>query len=237
MTALRATVLVTTPTVALRLQTSGADNASVRMVVLTGELVDDRVREWIGQAFEAAVADAWCDPVFGAAVAFRPPMHRSYFAARPGVLALDSVSARSGQRPAAPLAEWVLTPAWLKQDRAPIRTGTVSVLPAGDASRLPPPRWTIGDELLVRGRWVSIETVRRVARAVGAGWQLVVVRGEGGDRVCLHLSPIPDADLDAVQRELAAVLPVHVHVVTDSEVSSGEARVLDRRGQHLGSRA
>jgi phenylacetate-CoA ligase len=200
-------------------------------LVLTGELVPDRAVRELAQGFAVRVDEVWCDPIFGAGLAFRPPGGASLAPVRPGVIELLPVRPRRAGRHG-PLVEWTLAPSWCAAlGGARIRTGLVGRASHGPG--LPPARWTVGDHLLLRGRWIS---VRAIAAAVGpVGWTLVVERGLVHDQARLLVPRDAGVPVAAVRAALGGVSPVHIPV--EPVACLPAAAVVDRRGRHLGQRA
>jgi phenylacetate-CoA ligase len=218
-----ATVLISTPTVAEELARVAGRTTSVHTVVLTGEVLDPGRRAAIGRHLGVAVGEVVLDPVFGAAVASRPPGATAFAVTRPGLVGSHRLDGGA--------IEWTLRCDWspllagrdLRMGIAgPERRG-----PIDGTTWLPPPRWTIGDHVLVRGRWVSLSYLRR--RLGPRGWCLAIRRGERADHSTLRVASA--ASLARVRRFVAEHLPVAHRVTVDPDLDGRPALVVDP--QHL----
>lgn len=239
----RATTLVTTPTVAARLlrhcRASGWPAGwQIRRLFVTGEINTDRDLARLHAAFDAAVTEIWCDPIFGLALASRRcgTGQRDFIATRPNVLADIAIDpARcSGNR----LREWVVLPVWSAALRHhAVLTGVAG--PEERGARLPRPCHTVGDHLLLRGRWIHAgRFATHLDDALGEqGWSLVIERGLSGDRARLLTLRLSSSELAAVEDAMRRYVPVRIGRQTVSASELPPQRILDFRGQHLGPRA
>jgi hypothetical protein len=233
-----ADVLVTTPTLARRLLREArlADDqlaGQLRSLILVGPVSDPHVTE-LRVGFGAIVREAWCDPIFGIGMAVRDPIAGGPFElVRPGLV--DLVRLDAGGSPAA-VVEWVLSLGWAPWDGLGLRTGLVG--PATGDGALHPPAWTVGDQILVRGRWLSLAVVEAALATIPiqplAAASLQVRRDLVGDRVELLVDGFDPAALAELRRILDASSPVHIELVA-SQAAAGAPRFVDHRRQHVGS--
>ena len=161
---------------------------------------------------------------------------------RLGELVRDALrgEASTGER-----AEILLRPDWPGPfDGTSIRTGQVTG--RNPASSLF--AHTIGEHLLVRGRWLSLPLLRRALSQIDgiAGFGVEIDRGEGTlDKLVLKLAferpgLVENPMWAARAREaIAAVTPIdfilemsHAEAVSPSTIK--RESILDRRGHHLG---
>lgn len=234
-----ASVLVTTPSLAtalaVRMRAAGSDprQLRLRLLVLVGETADDGRRRRLGDDFDARVTEIWCDPVFGAGLAWRSPDSGSEFRlVRPAVVTPEPVEVTEPPRDGGALVEWVLQPDWVPAlAGVGVRTGVVS----RPGAWLGDPRWTVGDHVLVRGRWVSLGALDRCLKGLGADrWQLRVEAGTAREQLQLgYDAPIPIPVVEAALEAVCALRPR----VAPQAVERDEPRLLDARLQHLGDRS
>lgn len=240
LTAVAATTLVTTPTGAADLLArlhleflADPLDLGLRTIVLTGEIASPGTAAHLEAEFGARVVEVYTDPVFG--VPLGP--------GEVGLAPLDVDKVLSAPYDAG-LAEYVLTPAWHGGLRdAVIRTGQVVRLAGGETSP-PPPAHTVGDHVLVRGRWLPIPRVERaLARIDGVTrWDLRLSRDGTLDAAVLRVTFGRETLVanpmwrSRIVQALAEITPVHVEVEIAPEAAE-EPRpgtVTDARGHHLG---
>ncbi len=263
MRTLRPDVWVTTPTGALdflaRLYLEfNVDPMELELdqIFVVGEIPSPGTERRLANEFEAQVTNLYCDPVFGAVWAHGrdgrwsipesdglalAELASDTRVAPATAVAISEASAgstgSSGEGGA--LSEIVLCPDWPGPfSGTTIRTGQLFRRGASFFSN------TVGDHVLVRGRWLSIPLLRQaLARIDGiAGWCVSVSRGEGTlDKLTIQLayerpSLVANPMWAGRAREaIAAVTPVAFTLETEL-AGEGVAReaVLDRRGHHLG---
>jgi phenylacetate-CoA ligase len=212
-------------------------------IVLVGEIASHGVGKRIGKEFEADLAELYCDPVFGAALAAR--RGSGWELADDHVLALGALGSDeilhegvSGE------GELLLRPAWSASlSAAVIRTGQVIKGDAGDAGLF---NHTVGEHVLARGQFVSLALLRRQLALIDgiARWTLTIDRGDrtldnllltvSFDRETLVTNPMWKG---RIQQAVSAATPLHVEVATElfAPESGGEKEaVIDLRGHHLG---
>jgi hypothetical protein len=243
-----ATALVTTPTGAMDLLARlhleflvDPLDLGLRRIVLTGEIPSPGTARHLAGEFDAVVTELYTDPVFGLPAAtvadgFLEPL-------RPDLLTLAALATDAA--PTAPgRAEILLRPAWhASLGQRAVRTGHVAVLGDG-ATGIPTPVHTVGDHLLVRGRWLSLPRLASaLARIDGiAHWELVVARTGTLDQATLQVTFNRPSLLKnpmwtrRIEQSVAAVSPVAIAVAVADDVAIGvlPPTVTDQRGQHLG---
>jgi hypothetical protein len=258
--AVRATALVATPTGAAdflaRLHMEflvDPLDLELRHLVLAGEIADPATYRHLAAEFGAAVSYLYLDPVFGTGLAAGDatdpevgldPVQPGLLAAAP--LAEDrllDLSAADG-RPEGGRAELVLRPTWHSQFAdTVVRTGEVVTL-TPETKVLPAPSHTVGDHLLIRGRWLSVSRLRAALSKIdGIGqWRLVVSRDGTLDAASLQVVFMRKTLIDnpmwrsRIADALYAVTPVSVGIDVAPELAGEVAApvIEDRRGQHLG---
>ncbi|WP_238008338.1 hypothetical protein KZZ52_23575 [Dactylosporangium sp. AC04546] len=220
----------------------------LRTLILVGEITDQRTCRHLAAEFGARVIGVYVDPVFGAALAWRDATdeRNPLSPVRDGLLALADL-AEDAVLAAAPgkSAELVLTPVWHSTlGDATIRTGEVVDLSA-DSAGIPAPTHTVGDHVLIRGRWLSLPRLRAVLAKIDgiAQWTLEIRRDGTLDVATLKVAFARPSLLKnpmwhgRVRQAVAAVTPVTIKVEVLPEVSETSAPPVidDRRGHHLGS--
>src|SRR5690606_8754162 len=140
----------------------------LKRLVLLGEIAAPAAYHHLASEYGVDVVELWCDPLYGAALGYRHPLTEPTFTlTRPwlvGLAALDRDELRD------PLesgwAEWVLRAEWSSGLRdAAVRTGVVSPQPGGTEQPAAPVA-TVGDHVLVRGRWLSLPVLDRALRRI-----------------------------------------------------------------------
>lgn len=253
--ALKPTVLVATPCGAADLLARlymefNVDpvELDLRKIILLGEIASPGVAKRVGKEFEADVAQIYCDPIFGAALALRKS--GDWEVAEGSGLALAALGSDEIRSEAivpagdgAPL-ELVLRPTWsaaLKD--ATVRTGEIVAGSIGDAGLF---NHTVGQHVLVRGRWISLPLLRRQLALIDgiAGWTLTIDRGDRTldsavvtivfDRETLVSNPMWKG---RIQQALGAVTPVRIDVTTEllnPDTPAEKETVADLRHHHIG---
>jgi hypothetical protein len=252
------TTLVVTPTGAMDLLARlhleflvDPEELGLERIVVVGELAPPATHRQLATEFAVDLRELWCDPVFGAALAVRDPARDRSFtpvhAEALGLAPLDRDELLDSAEGGADV-EWVLRPTWSSQlaDVA-IRTGLVASVagglpPTGDVA-LPAPSATVGEHVLVRGRWLALVALQRALAGIDgvSGWSLQVSREGtldqarlevGLDRPSLLDNPMWAARLaDAVRSVTPVAIPVEAR--SGDDVVRGH-EVVDRRPQHLG---
>ncbi len=257
--ALRPQVWITTPTGALdflaRLYLEfNVDPVELELerIVVVGEIASPGTERRLAAEFETEVAGLYCDPVFGGAWAHGRDGKWANVA--PDVLGWGELAQdvwRGGESRAEG-RELVLRPDWTGPFAGTvIRTGQVS----GPASASGLFAHTVGEHLLVRGRWLSLPLLRRALAGIDgiAGLRVAVDRGEGTlDKLTIRLAfarpgLVENPMWAARAREaIAGITPVDFALETVAAEADprAEARaagpalgreiVADARGHHLG---
>jgi hypothetical protein len=251
---LRPTVLVMTPTGAQdflsRLHIEflvDPEDLGLERLLVVGEISSVGAISHLAAEMAVQVTELYADPVFGAVLGQRDSSSSSFTLADPATVTLapltDDKRARTldpGER-----YELVVEPTWstILGSRG-IRTGQVA---AGDVPNLAPgylPRWdaTIGDHVLVRGRWLSLPLIDRALRRIDGvvGWQLEIARPGTLDSATLHValgrSTLENSGMwrSRITEAVAVLSPVHIDIATTGAQNwDVDSNVLDHRGHHL----
>ncbi|WP_067490770.1 hypothetical protein [Actinomadura hibisca] len=215
-------------------------------IFLVGEIPSPNTASQLAAEFEASVRELYADPFFGVPVAWRAPGDAALTPVRDGLLGLAPTDKDALLEPPydAGLAELVLTPSWhATLGDAVLRTGHAVRL-AGGEQGVPAPAHTVGEHVLVRGRWLSVPKIASaLARIDGvARWELRIKREGTLDSAALHVTFNRDTLVknpmwkSRIAQALYALTPVAVEVVVEPEVAE-ERRpptISDQRGHHLG---
>ncbi|MFO0687259.1 MAG: hypothetical protein U0900_00975 [Myxococcota bacterium] len=257
--ALRPEVWVTTPTGALdflaRLYLEfNVDPIELELghILLVGEIPSPGTSRRLAAEFEAELTGLYCDPIVGGVWAHA--RGGKWQVAEPSVLARaalgeDALLEAGATGP----GELVLRPDWAGPLAGlTLRTGeVVAAAPAEGVGASGAPdggslfQHTVGDHLLVRGRWLSLPLLRRALAGIDgiAGFVVVAERGEGTlDKLTIRLafqrpSLVENPMWAARAREaIAAITPVEFAVETVlAEEDTPRETIDDRRGHHLGA--
>ena len=257
--AVRATTLVATPTGAAdflaRLHMEFLVDPlelELRRLVLAGEIADPITCRHLAAEFGATVSYLYLDPVFGTGLAAGDATDPAagLDSAQPGLLAAAPLAedrlldlSAADRRPEGGRAELVLRPTWHSQFAdTVIRTGEVVTL-SPEVKGLPAPSHTVGDHILIRGRWLSLPRLRAVLSKIdGIGqWRLVVRRDGTLDAASLEVVFMRKTLIDnpmwrsRIADALYAVTPIAVGIDVAPEITEVAAApvIEDRRGHHL----
>ncbi|MEU6379376.1 hypothetical protein [Streptomyces sp. NPDC046909] len=253
--ALRANVLVATPSGAMdflaRLHMEFlADplDLELRLIVLVGEITDPRTYKHLAREFGAEIVELFADPLLGTPLAHRrptgsdpswqPTIEDTLLLARPEADVAWEAPYPEG------LAEYVVTHPWHDVlSGAILRTGYLARV-EGQTKALPAAAHTVGEHVLVRGRWLPVARLAGALRAIdGITRPRLDIAREGTldaatlrvtfGRASLTGNPMWKARIEQV---IDAVTPVHVGVTVAEQVEETPLpiEVVDRRGQHLG---
>jgi phenylacetate-CoA ligase len=248
-----ATTLVITPTGAMDLLARlhleflvDPLDLGLRTLVLTGEIASPGCAAHLAAEFGARVVEVYTDPVFGMPLAWGDAPGEPLAPVAEGVLGLAPLDAdRSLAAPYEPgLAEYVLTPEWHGGlAGSVIRTGQAVRLAGGEKGP-PAPVHTVGDHVLVRGRWLPLPRMERaLARVDGiTHWELALARPGTLDTAVLRVTFGRETLVGnpmwrgRIAQALAEVTPVRIEVEVAPEPfpSPRPPVVTDGRGQHLG---
>ncbi|MDP9861176.1 MULTISPECIES: hypothetical protein [Streptosporangium] len=245
---LRATTLVITPTGAMDLLARlhlefllDPLDLGLRHIILTGEIASRRTMPHLAAEFEAEVTEVYCSPFTAVPLGWRSSETAPLTLFAPGSAGLAPLDRDELlTAPYAPgLAEVVVAD---PSAGTTLRTGQVVRPTAGDA--FPAPEHTVGDHVLVRGVWLSLE---RIERALGridgvSGWELGVTRQGTLDAATLTVTFNRESLVSnpmwrsRIQQSLKALTPVTIAVEICPQVSEAGPRgvVNDERGHHLG---
>jgi hypothetical protein len=206
-------------------------------IVLVGEIASPGVRKRLAKEFEADLADLYCDPIFGVALAAR--RGGGWTVADDRTLALGALGSDEV------LAEGVAGEGelLLRAGDMVIRTGQVIWGDAGDAGLF---NHTVGEHVLARGQFVSLPLLRRQLALIDgvARWTLTVDRGDrtldnllltvAFDRESLVANPMWKG---RIQQAIAAATPLPVDIKTElasPDATGPKDSIVDLRGHHLG---
>ncbi|MGW7691343.1 hypothetical protein ACWGMA_21130 [Streptomyces asiaticus] len=253
--ALRGNVLVATPTGAadflarlhLEFLVDPLD-LGLRLLVLTGEIADQRTVRHVAAEFDTRVVELYADPVTGVPVAHRDAEDPAAVLrpVRPGLLhcaPLDEDRVLPAPYPSG-AAELIVTHEWhhLLAGIA-VRTGQVAQTADGTTG-IPTPRHTIGDHILIRGRWVPLSGLDHALRGIDgiSRWQLEIDRRGTLDTSTLGVTFNRPSLVNngmwksRIAQALTALTPVHIDVTVEETVeeTSAPPTITDHRGQHLG---
>ncbi|MEU6035493.1 hypothetical protein ABZ801_08775 [Actinomadura sp. NPDC047616] len=248
-----ATALVATPTGAMdflaRLHLEfllDPLDLELRHILLVGEIPSANAGAQLADEFDASVRELYADPFFGVPLAQRAPSAPTLSPVRDGLLGLAPpdkdvlLDAPYGEG----AAELVVTPSWhATLGAATLRTGHAVRL-AGGEQGVPAPAHTVGEHVLVRGRWLSVPKIAAaLARIDGVSrWDLRISRDGTLDAAALHVTFNRDTLVanpmwkKRIAQALYALTPVTVDVVVEEEVAEERrpGTVTDLRGHHLG---
>lgn len=253
LTAVRATTLVTTPTGAMdflaRLHLEfllDPLDLGLRRILLVGEIPSPGTYAQLAGEFEAEVGELYADPFFGLPLAHRPAEATVYTAARDGLLGLAPPGKDVVLSPPYPggTAELVVTPAWHSTlGDAVLRTGHAVRIAEG-AEEIPAPAHTVGEAVLVRGRWLPLPRLAEALSRIDgiSRWNLRIGREGTLDTAALHVTFTRPTLVDnpmwrsRIRQALIALTPVTIDVVVAEETQeeTGPGSVTDLRGHHLG---
>ncbi|WP_037322464.1 hypothetical protein [Amycolatopsis thermoflava] len=217
----------------------------LRLILLTGEITDDKTRRHLAREFGATVVELYTDPVTGIPVAHRDDAGR-LVPAEPGLLALAALDDNTLIDPPVPgtRAEIVVRHTWHPElSTVAIRTGHVTI--AGEAGVVPAPLHTVGESVLVRGRWLSLTAVRKALAKIDgiSRWRFEISRDGTLDAALLTVSFNRDSLIrngmwkSRIEQALTALTPVKIEVAVDEQVQEEPLppEVVDHRGHHLGT--
>lgn len=263
---LRPNVWVTTPTGALdflaRLYLEfNVDpmELDLEQILLVGEIGSPGTERRLADEFEARVTGLYCDPIFGVALAHgRENDWRIQNPSALGFADLGDDSLHPASQDSTDLStdphghataattrkEIVLRPVWSASlAKFTIRTGEV-VDPSGQSTGTNFFAQTVGEHVLIRGRWLSIPLLRRGLAGIDgiAGWRLGISRGEGTlDKLVLNLA-FERAGLvenpmwaGRAREAIASVTPIAFEIETERATTDTPPEAIDdQRAHHLG---
>lgn len=249
----QATTLITTPTGAMdflaRLHLEfllDPLDLELEHIFLVGEVPSPNTYRQLADEFEASVRELYADPYFSVPLAQRAPSSPVLAPVRDGLLGLAPLD--KDVLLDAPysegLAEVVVTPSWHSSlSGSTLRTGQAVRLTGGEEG-VPAPAHTVGEHVLVRGRWLSVPKVTAaLARIDGVSqWDLRLSREGTLDAAALHITFNRETLVknpmwkSRIAQALYALTPVSIEVVIEEQVSEERrpGTVTDLRGHHLG---
>ncbi|HEY8547407.1 MAG TPA: hypothetical protein VIL36_20235 [Acidimicrobiales bacterium] len=243
----RATALVITPTGAMDLLARlhieflvDPLDLGIERIVLVGEIPSPGSERQLAMDFGAEVGAVLCDPYFGVAVGHRAG---TTLVADPEHVVAAPLADDVVTTPERGPYELVLRPVWSAAlGGAHLRTGWVGVAGDETAGALPWPTATVGDRVLARGRWLSVQAVAAALRLIDGieAWSLELRRDGTLDKVQLRVAfnrpSLTQNKMWAgrIRAALDALTPVDIEVeVVDDPATVGD-RLVDHRGHHLG---
>jgi phenylacetate-CoA ligase len=250
---LRATTLIVTPTGAMdflaRLHLEfliDPLDLELGRILLVGEIASPGCDAQLAAEFEAEVWELYADPFFGLPIAHRAPGDAVLTPVRESLLEVAAPDKDAALDPPYPsgLAELVVTPTWhASLGGVTLRTGQAARIEGG-GDGIPSPAHTVGEHVLIRGRWVSIQKVAAALAGIDGitHWELRISRAGTLDAAAVHVTFGRDTLVtnpmwrSRIVQALTAITPVTIDVVVE-EQASAEARpwsVTDLRGHHLG---
>lgn len=216
----------------------------IEHIVLVGEIAASGTHKRLADEFEAIVTDLYCDPIFGAALALRSQGQMQ--CGEPGLLSLASLTEDivvSTNWQTEENAEIVMELPLLQSfDGLVVRTG--QVVAANQSCNTF--HHTIGEQVLVRGRWLSLPLMTRALKFIDGAqaWNLLIERGEGTlDRVTLKMGLNREALISnpmwqaRIREAISSVTPIAIHIDTyllTAEDPQPQSLVDDQRQHHLG---
>jgi hypothetical protein len=256
--AVGATTLITTPTGAMdflaRLHLEflvDPLDLELSRILLAGEIPSAGCHAHLAAEFEAVVHEIYVDPFFGLPLAHRAPADPFLTPARAGLLGMAPPGKDVLLDPpyAEGPAELVVTPTWhAALGEATLRTGQVARVEGDGTAGIPSPAYTVGEHVLIKGRWVSIPKVATALAGIDGitHWNLRISRDGTLDAAVVHVTFGRDTLVanpmwrSRIVQALAAITPVAIEVVVEERAAvaarpgSVTESVTDLRGHHLG---
>jgi phenylacetate-CoA ligase len=219
----------------------------IERIVVLGEIASPGTFRRLADEFEAEVTGLYCDPFFACALAHSAG--GAWQVDHPDVLALASLDVdechpiEAGRVQAAP-EELILRPTWSSLEAAAVlRTGQVVASPGAEVNTFF--QHTVGQHLLVRGRWLSLPLLQRALSQIDGtvARRVHVSRGAGTlDKLTITLGfdrdSLVENEMWAARAREAIVSATPIAFELQCERASEndpEERVVDERGHHLGA--
>lgn len=217
----------------------------LRRIVVVGELASDAILRHLESEFDADVVQVWVEPVLGVGLGWRVAGSVDVDVVDETVLHLSRLDEDAATVGGSGLAEWTVELSrFAAVPELPFRTGYVADAPDRVGSgRVPVPVATVGDHLLIRGRWFSLPALERALRPIDgiAGWTLHISRSGTLDQAALTIALGRQSLVDnpmwesRLREAVKAVTPISVAVTTSAADGEDPAGlVCDERPQHLG---
>lgn len=220
----------------------------LRMLVLVGEIADDATFRHLGREYGAEVVEAFCDPVLGIALAHRRPLSDdpTWQETVEDVLALSDLDEDATLQPhdgASGPCELVVNHHWhSKLAGVVLRTGYVCRLEEW-SNGIPGIRHTVGDQVIIRGRWVRLAGLKKALKDIDGitALRLEIDRQGTLDTASLRVSFGRETLLNnpmwrgRIEQALAAFTPIHIDVVIEGDIveTATPLEIRDLRGHHL----
>jgi hypothetical protein len=255
-----ATALVVTPTGAMDLLARlhieflvDPLELGIERVVLVGEIPSPSCERQLAMELGAEVGTVFADPFFGALVGHRSDDRLVTSPDHVALAPLGEDVVVTGTEPGEAY-ELVLRPTWSQAlDAAHLRTGWVTLDPtlhpeagesdaAASAGSLPWPTATVGDRVLARGQWLSVQALTSALRLIDGieAWGLEVRRDGTLDKVILQVAfsrpSLTENKMWAgrLREAMNTLTPIDVEVGVVDDPADITERLVDRRGHHLG---
>ena len=212
----------------------------LRLLVLTGEIADDKTYRHLAAEFGAEVVELWTDPVTGIPLAHRDADR--LVPVEPSLLAVAALDQDVLLDPPSQ-GELVVRHGWHAElSGVALRTGFV--VDVDESGALLAPRRTVGDAILVRGRWLSLNAVGKALAKIDGitHWRFDISRKGTLDTAVLTVSFGRESLVrngmwkGRIEQALTALTPVKISVDVAEDVREDVAppEIVDHRGQHLG---
>lgn len=240
----------------------------IERIVLVGEIPSPACERQLAMEFGAEIGSVLCDPYFGMVVAHRhgtrlvasedhvvlAPLHEDVVVTRPEPGQAYELVLRPGWAP--PLADAHLRTGWVAfedGDAGDVGGAAGAGGPSGDGAGdgssdgvrpagLPWPTATVGDRVLIRGQWVSLQEVTAALRVIDGidAWSLEVRRDGTLDKAILRVAfdrpSLTENRMWAkrLRESMNQLTPVEIEVDVVTDPAGIGDRLVDHRGHHLG---
>ncbi|WP_116202639.1 hypothetical protein [Amycolatopsis circi] len=213
----------------------------LRLLLLVGEITDDKTRRHLAAEFGATVVEVYLDPVTGVPVAHRAPSGE-LVAVQSGLLALAALDQDTLVTGPA-RGELIARHTW-HPDLAGVALRTGYVAERSEGGALLAPQHTVGTALLARGQWLSVDEIGAALRKIDgiSRWRLEISRPGTLDTATLTVSFNRESLIrngmwkGRIEQVLTALTPVTIEVQVSEHVQEEPAApaIADHRGHHLG---
>ncbi|MFC5181026.1 hypothetical protein [Actinomadura harenae] len=245
--AVEATTLIITPTGAMDLLARlhlefllDPLDLELERILVVGEIPSPNAAAQLAAEFEAEVRELLADPFLGVPIAWKRPSDAVLTVVRDGGLGLAAPDKDVVLE--APLGAGVAELVVFAGDE--VRRTGYAVRLAGGEDGVPAPAHTVGEHVLVRGRWISVPKLEAALSKIDgvARWDLRITREGTLDAAALHVRFNRDTLVrnpmwkGRIAQALYALTPVSIEVVVEEEVAESRrpGNVTDVRGHHLG---
>ncbi|WP_237341483.1 hypothetical protein [Williamsia soli] len=239
---LRANVLIGTPTgvadflarLHLEFLVDPLD-LELRLILLTGEISEPGNREHLAREFGAQCVELFTDPVSGLPLGFQGPSDETITPVRDGLLTLVEVESA----PAKGRFELAVGYPWHSVlGSKVVRTGYLT-----ESDVLSMPTNTYGDQILIRGRWLSLNALTKALKGIDgiAHWELRVARRGTLDSATVVVAFNRESLVNngmwhsRIKQSLTTLTPISIDVEIDPVVreSPEPPSIRDDRGHHI----